>query len=67
MKRWTDDRIKGIYDMKQGKEGGQAESRGSKKKKKKAYWENICVVLKWSEVVVRELEDNVSRVDNYAG
>ena len=34
MKRWTDDRIKGIYDMKQGKEGGQAESRGSKKKKR---------------------------------
>lgn len=35
MKRWTDDRIKGIYDMKQGGEEGQAESRGSEKK---AYW-----------------------------
>lgn len=39
MKRWMDDRIKGIYDTKQGKEGGQAENR---RLKKKAYWENMC-------------------------
>ena len=42
MKRWTDDRIKGIYDMKQGKEGGQAESRGSKKKKKGLLGKYMC-------------------------
>ena len=63
-----DDRIKSIYDTKQGKGEGQAENRGSKTKQNKRLIGKIHVLwLKWSEVVVRELEDDVSRVDNYAG
>lgn len=44
MKRWMDDRIKGIYDTKQGKEGGQAENRGSKTKQNKRLIGKIYVL-----------------------
>lgn len=45
MKRWMDDRIKSIYDTKQGKGGGTGRKQRIKNKtKQKAYWENTCVV-----------------------
>lgn len=55
--------IKNVYERRQGEEEGLGENRLKNKFIGKIYVRE----LKWFEIVVRELEVNVSRVANYLG